>query len=96
MLDWILNLYKTKPVVFYALAIFLVPIAILWTCKEFMMSSFASQANKTTQIASAKDAQIAANVNALNNQATAAQQEANDLGNEAATNTVDSNWNEKK
>lgn len=96
MLDWILNLYKTKPVVFYALAIFLVPIALLWIGKEFVMSSLASQANKTTQVASAKDSQINAAVNSLNNQATAAQQQANDLANEAATNTITPDWNEKK
>ena len=96
MLDWILNLYKTKPVVFYALAIFLIPIALLWIGKEFIMSSLVSQANKTTQVASAKDSQINAAVNSLNNQATAAQQQANDLANEAATNTITPDWNEKK
>ena len=60
------------------------------------MSSLASQANKTTQVASAKDSQINAAVNSLNNQATAAQQQANDLANEAATNTITPDWNEKK
>ena len=95
MLAKIENLYNTKPLVFYAFAIVLVPFALLLIFQSFVSTFMAAKANQSTKDAELKDKALKTAISALSAQANTDQSAANSLGQEAKDVDVSPDWNKK-